>query len=87
MRGRFQDQGGLFLYIQLEKRIRTNHPLAQGPRARSRGEELPAALRGWPDGYGPSGPCRRRAARKMIFWSGLSLNRSGWEVQHLQIYS
>jgi hypothetical protein len=22
-----------------------------------------------------------------IFWSGLSLNRSGWEVQHLQMYS
>jgi transposase len=27
MRGRFQDQGGLFSYIQPEKRIRTNHPL------------------------------------------------------------
>jgi hypothetical protein len=22
-----------------------------------------------------------------IFWSGLSLNRSGWEIQHLQMYS
>ena len=22
-----------------------------------------------------------------IFWSGLSLKRSGWEVQHLQMYS
>ena len=22
-----------------------------------------------------------------IFWSGLSLNRSGWEVQHLQMNS
>jgi hypothetical protein len=22
-----------------------------------------------------------------IFWSGLSLNRSGWKVQHLQMYS
>lgn len=27
MRGRFQDQGGLFSYIQPEKRIRANHPL------------------------------------------------------------
>jgi transposase len=27
MRGRFQDQGGMFSYIHPEKRIPTNHPL------------------------------------------------------------
>ena len=27
MRGRFQDQGGMFSYIQPEKRIAANHPL------------------------------------------------------------
>ena len=27
MRGRFQDQGGIFSYIQPEKRIPANHPL------------------------------------------------------------
>ena len=27
MRGRFQDQGGMFSYIQPEKRIPANHPL------------------------------------------------------------
>jgi hypothetical protein len=27
MRGRFQDQGGMFSYIDPEKRIPTNHPL------------------------------------------------------------
>ena len=27
MRGRFQDQGGMFSYIHSEKRIPTDHPL------------------------------------------------------------
>ena len=27
MRGRFQDQGGMFSYLQPEKRIPANHPL------------------------------------------------------------
>jgi hypothetical protein len=29
MRGRFTDQGGLFLYIAPDKRVPANHPLRQ----------------------------------------------------------
>jgi len=38
MRGRFQDQGGLFSYIQPEERIPADHPLRE-IRACSRGLE------------------------------------------------
>jgi Transposase DDE domain len=39
MRGRFQDQGGLFSYLSPEARVPPRHPLAANQRAHSNGAE------------------------------------------------